>query len=251
MVFYSNCHSKTWHPNREKPIRDYANVFGSPSPAPQRGNELRSLSPSVGFAAAEQASVRRRAFEDRRRVVRGLIEERSLSRSPSLRRGAVGRGPEGGVSGLVEEELDEEVVNEGPVRDLEQRRRLEQHSHRLRSQAGMMSSAAWAGPVFTGIGLRGHLPRVEEMFITNAAKLGRVPQAGEVEFVVLDITKKTLFLQSCVQAVVNRLRRPELVGAADMRMEVQVAGDPVQMPDGGLGCSDMGRAHEGTLQVLP
>ena len=66
------------------------------------------------------------------------------------------------------------------------------------------------------------MPRVEEMFITNAAKLGRVPQAGETEFVVLDITKKTLFLQSCVQAVVNRLRRSELVGAADMRMEVQV-----------------------------
>ena len=129
----------------------------------------------------------------------------------------------------MEEELDEEVVNEGPVRDLEQRRLIEQHLQRLRRQDDMMSSAAWAGPMFTGIGLRDHLPRVEEMFITNAAKLGRVPQAGEVEFVVLDITKKTLFLQSCVQAVVDRLRRSELVGAADMRMEVQEAGDPVEM----------------------
>ena len=72
-----------------------------------------------------------------------------------------------------------------------------------------------------------------------------------MEFVVLDITKKTLFLQSCVQGVVDRLRRPELVGASDMRMEVQVAGDPVQIPDGGLGCSDMGRVHEGAVQVLP
>ena len=133
------------------------------------------------------------------------------------------------MSGLVEEELDEEVVNEGPVRDLEQRRLIGQHLQRIQRQDDMMSSAAWAGPMFTGIGLRDHMPRIEEMFITNAAKLGRVPQAGEVEFVVMDIVKKTLFLQSCVQAVVDRLRRSELVGAADMRMEVQVAGDPTEM----------------------
>ena len=85
-----------------------------------------------------------------------------------------------------------------------------------------MASTAWPGPAFTGIGLRDHMDKVEETFITNASKLGRVPQAGEVEYVVLDVTKKTLFLQSCVQAVVNRLRRAELVGAADMRMEVQM-----------------------------
>ena len=48
-----------------------------------------------------------------------------------------------------------------------------------------------------------------------------MPQAGETEYAVLDITKNTLFLQSCMQAVVNRPRRPQLVGAADMQMEVQ------------------------------
>ena len=219
----------TWHPSREQPTRDYASSE-SPQPSAQQSRELRSLSPSEGFAAAAQASSERRAalqFEDRRQVVRGLIAERDSSRSPSLRRGAVGREVvyrEGGVSGLIQEEWDEEVVNEGPGRDLEQSRRLVQHSERLRREEDMMSSSSWAGPAFTGIGLRDHMPRVEEMFITNAAKLGRVPQAGEsreTEFVVLDITKKTLFLQSCVHAVVNRLRRSELVGAANMRMEVQ------------------------------
>ena len=88
----------------------------------------------------------------------------------------------------------------------------------------MMASTAWPGTAFTGIGPQDHMDKVEETFITNAPKLGRVPRAGETEYVVLDVTKKTLFLldQSCVQAVVNRLRRAELVGAADMRMEVQV-----------------------------
>ena len=64
----------------------------------------------------------------------------------------------------------------------------------------MMATAAWAGPAFTGIDLRDHVPKVGEMFITNAAKLAieRVPQVGETEYVVLDITKNTLFLQSCV-----------------------------------------------------
>ena len=86
----------------------------------------------------------------------------------------------------------------------------------------MMASTAWPGTAFTGIGPQDHMDKVEETFITNAPKLGRVPRAGETEYVVLDVTKKTLFLQSCVQAVVNRLRRVDLVGAADMRMEVQV-----------------------------
>ena len=202
-----------------------------------------------GFSSTLRGPSVRRPQASRSWAHRGK-KSLAVSEPSPRRRGAVGRGPEGGVSGLVQEEWDEEVVNEGPARDLEQRRRVEQHSERLRRQEDMMSSAAWAGPAFTGIGLRDHMPRVEEMFITNAAKLGRVPQAGEVEFVVLDITKKTLFLQSCVQAVVNRLRRSELVGASDMRMEVQVAGDPVQMVHG-LGCSHVGRVREGAFQVLP
>ena len=81
------------------------------------------------------------------------------------------------------------------------------------------------------------------MFITNAAKLGRVPQLGEVEYVVLDITKKTLFLQSCVQAVVDRLMRSELVGASDMRMDSGSGGGGVSSEscaDGGVGCGDVG-----------
>ena len=82
------------------------------------------------------------------------------------------------------------------------------------------------------------MAKVKEVVITNAAKLGirRVPQVGETEYVVVldvHVTKKMLFLQSCVQAVVNRLRRSELVGAADMRMEVQVgpatAANPLEM----------------------
>ena len=81
--------------------------------------------PSEGFAAAAQAPSQRRAalqFEDRRQVVRGLIAERYSSRSPSLRRGAVGREieyREGGESGLIQDEWDEEVVDEGPGRDLD------------------------------------------------------------------------------------------------------------------------------------
>ena len=93
-----------------------------------------------------------------------------------------------------------------------------------------MPSTAWSGPAFTGVGLRDHMAKVEETSITNASRLGRVPQAGEFEFVVLDTTKKTLLLQSCVQAVVNRLRRAELVGIADMRMEVQVGPVTAQNP---------------------
>lgn len=85
-----------------------------------------------------------------------------------------------------------------------------------------MACVAWPGLSFTGIGLRDHMAKVEEVFITNAAKLGRVPQVGETDYVVLDVTKKTHFLQSRVQAVVSRLRRSELAGAANMRMEVQV-----------------------------
>ena len=197
----------------------------SPPPPPQQVRELRSLSPSVGFRAAEATPLQRRValqFEGRRQVVRGLIAERDSSCSPSLRRRAIGRGPEGGESG--QEEWDEEVVEEGPVRDLNQRRQLLQQAERARREEGMMASTAWSGPAFTGIGLpvRDHMDKVEQVFITNAAKLGRVPQVGETEYAVLDVTKKALFLQSCVQAVVDRLRRAELVGGADMRMEVQV-----------------------------
>jgi hypothetical protein len=129
--------------------------------------------------------------------------------------------------------LDEEVVEEGPARDLEQRRLLRVQADRNRREDMNMSSTAWSGQAFTGVGLRDHMAKVEETFITNASKLGRVPQAGEVDWVVLDVVKKTLFLQSCVQAVVNRLRRAELVGVADMRMEVQVgpvtAQNPIEM----------------------
>ena len=99
------------------------------------------------------------------------------------------------------------MVEEGPVRDLDQRRLIRLQAERNRREEMSMASTAWPGPAFTGIGLRDHMDKVEETFITNASKLGRVPQAGEVEYVVLDVTKKTLFLQSCVQAVVNRLRR--------------------------------------------
>ena len=77
----------------------------------------------------------------------------------------------------------------------------------------MVASTAWPGPAFKGIGLRDHMDKVEEVFVTNAAKLGRVPQVGETEYVVLDVTKKTstLFLQSFVQAVVNSPRAPRVL----------------------------------------
>ena len=63
------------------------------------------------------------------------------------------------------------MVEEGPIRDLDQRRLLRLQAERNRREEMNMASTAWSGPAFTGISLRDHMDKVEEVFITNAAKL--------------------------------------------------------------------------------
>ena len=65
----------------------------------------------------------------------------------------------------------------------------------------MMPTAAWSKPLFTGQGLRKHLVELEALFVMSASRLGRVPQPGEFDFVVLDATKKVLALQSMSEPI--------------------------------------------------
>lgn len=94
-----------------------------------------------------------------------------------------------------------------------------------------MPATGWAKPLFTGQGLRKHLVELEALFLLGASRLGRVPQVGEQEYVVLDATKKVLALQSMSEPIRDRLLRAEQNATSDLRMEVQVGvADPAANP---------------------
>ena len=128
-----------------------------------------------------------------------------------------------------QEEADEEVQVQ--VRRRAARRGIQRTLARLNQEEGMMPATGWSNPLFTGQGLRKHLVELEALFLLGASRLGRVPQVGEHEYVVLDATKKVLALQSMSEPIRDRLLRAEQNATSDLRMEVQVGeADPAANP---------------------
>ena len=192
--------------------------LGQPQPKPPRDV-------NVFLGPAQDDSWFARSCTDGRRAA--PLRVRRLRFSLSLEEGGVGELQSQGKK-TYEEEEDEEVAVQVRRRV---RRGILNTISRNRREDEMMPAAAWSKPLFTGQGLRKHLVELEALFMLGASRLGRVPQPGEVEFVVLDSTKKMLALQSMSEPIRDRLLRAEQNATSDLRMEVQVGdADPVANP---------------------